>query len=325
VKIGRGWHPVNLPAAIDRPIGYSGGYATRPGEGETAIMATEPVPTDLRERILGHVGELPPQQRSIADYLLDHLDSVPFLSVPALARRCGVSEATIVRFSQRIGFSGFTELKGALVDLLQERLGVADEREPGDLGGDVLETVAGHEDRNIRLTVDRIDRVVFDAIAERIFAAERVHTFGMGISAHLAGLASYALVQIGVSASPLSTGYSSPAEQLVAARRGDLVLVISLPPYSRQSLDLIDAARRLGIATVALTDRLTAPAARAADLALAVRSDNLTFTNAVAAMTVVINALATAVAARHPDRAIDAFARIGKVLADDPDVMPEGS
>jgi hypothetical protein len=52
-----------------------------------------------------------------------------------------------------------------------------------------------------------------------------------------------------------------------------------------------------------------------------VRSDNLTFTNAVAAMSVVINALATAIATRHRGEAIDAFAKISRVLSEDPDVL----
>ena len=210
-----------------------------------------------------------------------------------------MSEATIVRFGQRIGFSGFAELKTALVELLQERLGVEDDGDAEEIGEDLLEAVAAHEARNIRRTVDSIDREVFGAIAERIFTADQVYTFGMGISAHLAELAAYTLVQIGIPAHPLSTGYSSPREQLVSLRSDDLLLVVSLPPYSRQSLEMVASAADAGTATVALCDRLTAPPARRAELALAVRSDNLTFTNAVAAMTVVINALSTAIAKRH--------------------------
>lgn len=284
-------------------------------------MENEEPTTDIRERILEHVDELPPQQQTIADYLLEHLDTVPFLSVPELARRCGVSEATIVRFGQRIGFSGFTELKTALVELLQDRLGVDEDGGTGDLGEDLLESVATHEGRNIRLTMENIDREVFTAISDLIFSADHVYTFGMGISAYLAELAAYTLVQVGVAAHPMSTGFSSPREQIVALKNSDLVLVISLPPYSRQSLELVTAATEVGAATVALSDRLIAPVARRAGLSLAVKSDNLTFTNAVAAMTVVINALATAVATRHPNKAIDAFTRISRVLTDDPDVM----
>ena len=284
-------------------------------------MPTDKPTGDVRDRILEHVDALPPQQRAIAEYLLENLETVPFLSVPELARRCRVSEATIVRFGQRIGFSGFAELKVALVELLQDRLGVDDERDATEPSDDVLEAIATHEGRNIRRTVESIDRQVFTAIADNVFSASHVYTFGMGISAHIAELTAYTLVQIGIAAHPLSTSYSSPREQLVTLDKDDLLIVVSLPPYSRQSLEMVTAAADVGAATVVLSDRLTAPAARRANLSLAVRSDNMTFTNAVAAMTVVINALATAIASTHRDDAIDAFAKIGRVHSDDPDVL----
>ena len=52
---------------------------------QTADAAYEP----LRDRLLSHVNALSRQQRLIADYLLDHLQEVPFLSVPQLAERAG--------------------------------------------------------------------------------------------------------------------------------------------------------------------------------------------------------------------------------------------
>jgi hypothetical protein len=45
------------------------------------------------------------------------------------------------------------------------------------------------------------------------------------------------------------------------------------------------------------------------------------FTNAVAAVTVVFNALATEIATSHRGRAIEAFSRINRILAEDADVI----
>jgi len=277
--------------------------------------------SDFRELVVKHAAGLPPQQRAIADYLVEHLQTVPFLSVPELAQRTGVSEATIVRFAQRIGYGGFSELKMELVDLLQERLGGADEAERREPGDEVLEAVATLESGNIRRTVEGLDRVVFSAIADAVFRAEHTFTFGMGISAHLAELAAYTLVQIGVRATTLSTRYSSPREQLVAMRPSDILVGLSFPPYSRQTLEMLEEARDLGAATVAVCDRLTAPAASLARWALPVKTDNMMFTNAVAAVTVVFNALATEIATSHRGRAIEAFSRINRILVEDADVI----
>jgi len=278
--------------------------------------------SEFRSRLIHRTAELPPQQRLIADYLLEHLQTVPFLSVPELARRTGVSDATVVRFAQRIGYDGFSELKMDLVELLQDRLGEAVSSEPSKLPDDVLEQVAALEITNIRRSLDGIDRAVFSEIGEAVFGADHVFTFGMGVSAHLAEIACYNLIQIGLRATVLSTRFTSPREQLVALREHDLLIALSFPPYSRQTLDLLAETAARGATTVALCDRPTAPAAHIARWALPVRSDNMMFTNAIAAVTVLFNALAAEIATKHSDHALEAFSQINRVLSENPDILP---
>lgn len=285
-------------------------------------MANKTSETEFRELVTRQAASLPRQQRSIADYVLEHLTAVPFLSIPELARRVGVSEATIVRFAQRLGYPGFSELKVELVEILQQHLRQGAEEPSEVVARDVLAEVAELEKTNISRTVGALDRRVVRAAAEAAFQADVVFTFGMGVSAHLADLAAYTLLQVGVRTSNLSTRFSSPREQLVAVKPGDLVMVFSLPPYSRQGLEVLDEASGLGVPTVAVTDRVTAPAARLARWVLPVKSDNMMFTNAVAAVTVLLNALATEIATSHRGEAIAALSRINRALAGDDDVLP---
>jgi len=276
---------------------------------------------DFRFLVTRQAADLPRQQRSIAEYVLEHLTAVPFLSIPELARRVEVSEATVVRFAQRLGYPGFSELKMELVDILQEQLKLGDDGSPEEIADDIFSSVADLETSNIRRTVDALDRTLFADVGEALFGASTVSTFGMGVSSHLAELAAYTLLQIGLRTQTLSTRFSSPLEQLVTSTPNDLVMVFSLPPYSRQGLDMLAAARELGLRTVAVTDRVTAPAAKLATWTLPVKSDNMMFTNAVAAVTVLLNALATEIATRHREESIAALSRINRVLDGDEDVL----
>lgn len=278
---------------------------------------------EFRELVLEHTDTLPPQQRAIAEWLIENLQLGPFLSVPELAHRTGASEATVVRFAQRIGYNGFAELKMDLVEMLQNRLGTDPAPPAIDVDGDVLTAVATLEQSNLRRTVEGIDRGVFVGVAEAVFRADHTFTFGLGVSAHLAELAAYNLTQIGVRVTPLSTRFSSPREQAVTMRPGDLLVALSFPPYSRQTLDLLRSAADRGASTVAVTDKVTSPAARLARMVLAVKSDNMMFTNAIAAVTVLFNALATEIATRHRGEAIEAISHINRVLTEDADVVSE--
>lgn len=282
---------------------------------------------DFRTLVRENYDRLPPQQQLVADYLLEHIREVPFLSVPELAEKSGASEATVVRFAQRIGYSGFSGLKMDLLDALREKVVAgppaltrlperSDEVES-------FKAVARQEMMNIQRTLEELDRDELRKVTTALFKADHVYTFGLGISSYLAELLTYLLAQIGLRSTTLGTRFSSPLEQLVPLRATDLLVVISLPPYSRPTLDILEQTSERGIPTVAICDRVTAPAGNVADRMLAVRSDNLLFTNAFGAMATLLNALITEIAVRHQDHAFEALSKINRILTEDQDVIAD--
>lgn len=283
-------------------------------------MPTVSTKDDLRTLVLRHADRLSRKQRAIADYLVENSLIAPFLSIPELARRSKVSEATVVRFAQRLGYTGFAELKADLVGILTDRLGAGVPSSP-PTGDELLEQVATVEIENIRRTADGIDPHTFQQVAEALARADTVLTFGLGISAHLASLAGYILAQVGLRTITMSTAMTSPREQLVSLRPRDLVLAFSFPPYSRQTIDVLSEASDRGAATVAITDRLTGPAATVARHVLPVSSENMMFTNAVSAITVLLNALATQIATADRAGAVDAISEINRILSEDDNVL----
>jgi len=62
-------------------------------------------------RIKSHLTSLKPAERKVADYILDNVNEVIHLSITKMAENVGLSEATVVKFCQHIGYSGYQELK----------------------------------------------------------------------------------------------------------------------------------------------------------------------------------------------------------------------
>src|SRR5690242_19126437 len=50
-------------------------------------------------------------EQAIARYLLDNMDEIPFETGAAIASAAGVSEASVARFAQRLGFADLKDLK----------------------------------------------------------------------------------------------------------------------------------------------------------------------------------------------------------------------
>lgn len=290
-------------------------------------MNTPHADTDFQKLVLQHYDELPPQQKLIADYLLEHLRELPFLSVPELSERCGASEATVVRFAQRLGYDGFSGLKAALSETLRHKvvrsagLPAAAEALARTPKHDTLVAVAHNEIANIQKSIEDLDREAFQHAAVGLFKADHIYAYGLGISAYLADLFIYLVTQLGMRGTTLSTRHSSPLEQLGPLRPADLLVLFSFPPYSRQTVDVAAHLAERGIPTIAICDRLTAPVAKTARFVLPVRTDNMMFTNSFAAASVLLNALTTEVALRNRDQAADAVARITRILEDDDNLV----
>ncbi len=273
-----------------------------------------------RDRILAAAATLSRRQQAIADFVLDKYQEVPFLSVLEIAERTGASEATVVRFCQRIGYSGYSDMKTALVDALRKEMQVAadssEESVSADIGRDSLLAVARLEQQNIRRLVDGVDKQTFRSVAAALFKADHIFTVGFGISAYHADFASYLFTEHGLRSTRLATRFTSPREQLIVLRPSDLVVAFSFPPYSKQTLDILEESRQRGIPTIVVTDRATAPGAAIADEALVVSSHRMTFTNASAAVHVLLNALVVEIAERHRGETVNAISRINEILRD---------
>ena len=61
------------------------------------------------------------QQRAVK-YITEHYEDAVFLTASSLSRHIGVSEATIVRLAQALGFHGFRGMQRMLRESFQNRL-----------------------------------------------------------------------------------------------------------------------------------------------------------------------------------------------------------
>ena len=75
---------------------------------------------EIKEKITSKYNSLPKNQRKIAEYFINNFDKIPFVNVQDLSVATGASVASIVRFSQRAGFKGFSELRDAITGSLQK-------------------------------------------------------------------------------------------------------------------------------------------------------------------------------------------------------------
>ena len=261
---------------------------------------------EIKENIKSKLTELPKNQKKIADYIVNNFDKVSFLNVNDISLAAGVSVASVVRFAQRVGYSGFSELREAISESLQDHLinlrtfPLFDKRK---VEKDILTTIATHDVKNINDTLTIIDREAFDHSISMIVNAKRVFTAGLGISYLLAEILSYQLTQVAINAAAFKNNYHPFYEQIPFLNKSDVIIVFSLPPYSKDSIELAKIASEKNIKVIAITNKETSPITYFSSVNLTVHSENMLFTNSFAAISVLINALATSCALKNKAKA----------------------
>lgn len=282
----------------------------------------------LKPKVLAIYQRLPANQRKVADYVLQRPQDLAFLTTDSLAQKLRVSKATVVRFAQSLGYEGFADLQRRVVGAVQSNLDpvgrfVIAPKEQQPEG--TLTLVAEHEVENINQTMLHLDRRTFGDVVNMLIRASRVYTMGVGISSLLAEVLAYELNQVTVDARPLSGGWMRFVEHLVFAKKNDVVVGFSFPPYSRETVEAAAYAKSRGIAVVAITDRLTSPITFQAKKVLAVRTTNMLYTNSVSAISVVINALVTEIALKNKRVAEKMFKESSRVLRQTDEFVGDGS
>jgi len=261
---------------------------------------------EIKEKITSKYNSLPKNHRKIADYFINNFDKIPFVNVQDLSKATGTSVASIVRFSQRAGFKGFNELRDAITGSLQKELSskqIFPLFEKHKIKEDLLTEVANLDIKNINDTLNLVERSTFDYVITRILKSERVFTAGLGISYLLAEILAYQLTQVGVSSSILNHTHTLFNENILFLNPNDILIVFSFPPYSKETIDAAKFAQERKIDVIAITNQPAAPVTFFSKANLLVKSENMLFTNSFAAISVLINALATACAIKDKQRA----------------------
>lgn len=269
----------------------------------------------LIEQIRESLSKLTPAQRRLADFLLEHPEESAFMSVSALARMAGVSEATVIRFSQLLGYRGFPELKESLRRMVIERLDTSKRLstyiEAGKEEHILLRSLK--KDRAILdLLIETIPISDFERVVDAIEKAKRIFIISHRSAYTVGYYLNFYLNLLGYQVF-LVRGKDLSYELLSSAKEGDLVIGITFPRYSSETVELFNFAIQNEIETIAITDDYLSPIASKATYVLTVPTEFISFVDSLIAPMSLINALVVALSLRRPDESKKRFENLEKI------------
>ena len=255
--------------------------------------------------------------KKIAEYILVHYDKAAFMTAARLGETVGVSESTVVRFASELGYDGYPGLQKALQDAMRNKL-TAIQRIEVSLDqlkdGEVFRNVLMHDIEHIRHTLEETAMADFESAVDNIVNARHVYVMGIRSSAALASFLGYYFKLMLPNVTLVQTGSRSELyEQLMHLSDKDVLIGISFPRYSKQTVNAISYAHNKGAKSIAITDSLESPIANNADNVLVARSDMVSFVDSLVAPLSLINALIVAVSIKNKDVVASNFALLEEI------------
>lgn len=256
-------------------------------------------------------------QKRIAQAILDDYEKTAYMTAARLGQTVGVSESTVVRFANELGFEGYPEFQRAVQELVRTKLTPNQRIEVTRArvtNGDYLTCVLNGDIERIRHTLERIDRNAFLQAVDAVDHARRIYIFGVRSASSLASFLHFNLSMIRDNVKLLQpTSSSEVFEQILDIDENDVLIAISFPRYSRKVVNSVKYAKNCGTTVIALTDSPLAPLAEYATHLLTAQSDMVSFADSLIAPFSVINALLAAVAQKRPEEVKERFDKLERL------------
>ncbi len=215
--------------------------------------------------------ELSPNERKIARFILESPALIRDYSSQNLANSVGVSQSSIVKFSQKLGYQGFPDLKLAIHEAVL--LG-NDHRSSDALKKEVLEGGASIKNQLYHIKTEALRNTMELNEEKRLMAAvdvlersKRIQIIALGAGSMAARNFASMLIQIGKSVIAEVDTYIQ-LSSVTTLGKDDTAFLISFSGQSPRMLEIVKQAKKAGATIITLTNYNANPMRSLADVQL---------------------------------------------------------
>ncbi|MCA1408837.1 MurR/RpiR family transcriptional regulator [Ensifer sp. IC3342] len=274
----------------------------------------------VHARIIERFDDMSEQLQQAARHILEHPQEVALVSMRELARNAGVQPSTMTRLAKFLGFSGYEDFRGEHADVIRVSAdgfaARALQREGGAVSGEGLayRMLQGLSAQVARLC-EPDNLLHLSKMADRLGKARRIYVLGLRSCHSVAWHFHYVMTLLGEKTVHLDGPAGTSGDALIRASADDVLLAISINPYSLCTLELAEAAREKGLGIVAITDSEVSPLVTIAEHVVLFPTESQTFFHTLTPALAVSEVLCGLLAAQDRARALEELKRADRHLS----------
>ncbi|MBN1877825.1 MAG: MurR/RpiR family transcriptional regulator [Anaerolineae bacterium] len=226
----------------------------------------------FQDRIRENYDSLTPGFRKLADFIMNSTLDAAFLTATELSRRVGVDPATVVRFAQELGYSGYRELSREIKHYVRDQV-TATYRKVSEAGTieELLKSLVENAQQNMQHFFTTDMNHVVEAV-KMLKGASHIWLTGEFSGYDLAAFMAKKFKTYGVPASVFQPSISETASVLFSMKESDVLFTIAESEPSLDTGYAVQMAHEKGVKTITLTCSGVILPARQSDVTIIVPS-----------------------------------------------------
>lgn len=271
----------------------------------------------FQDRIRECYDDLTPGFRRLADFIINSTLDAAFLTASELARRVKVDPATVVRFSQDIGYSGYRELSREIKRYVRDQVtSTYRQTKETKSGAEILNAI--FENTNQQLNHFRTTETPNLARAvEYLKNAPHIWFTGEFTSYDLAAYFAKSLYPtVGIPASYFHPSIAETANAVAHMQPDDVLFAIAIGIPGLDTGYAVQQAKAKGLKTVCIANAGTLLPAREADLAIIVPTVSPVSIASFTSTLMILAAIWEALVADNLELAAESFTTVHSYMGD---------
>lgn len=199
--------------------------------------------------------ELTAAEKRISEILLEDPHGAPLLTAAQLAERANAHESTVVRFAQKLGYSGYLAMR---LDLASDSIGstARTTKQPGGDEASLERVIRGQIDVLERLN-EHVSQEIIDESMKELMQAQNIYIIASGLLGPLADFLSRKIALIGYPSIVLNQSGTELGVRIANIKPHDFVIVFVLASEYEIIQPIEEELVELGIKVLLITDQPT--------------------------------------------------------------------
>lgn len=222
--------------------------------------------------------ELTGKYKNIADYILENPGKIVQYKVKEIAKNCNCDNALIVRFCQKIGYSGFSDFKMSIAsEFLPIKIDITDkEFSQGDSFAKLKQNFLRNNVKVLNDSVSLLREEDIKQAVEMLSNANKIYLLAMGASGIVAADTQIKLMRLGFN-SVFNQDVEFSKILLGLCNNNDAVLAISFSGETENVCEMVAAVKEKDVPIISVTNYPNSKLARLSDINLLTASDEKVF------------------------------------------------